>query len=70
MNKIKFAYYILLFISAVELGRGLQWIYNPLFWDPLYSYIRLTSLLQIIISALLFIVARILKPKVKEEKID
>jgi|NGEPerStandDraft_6_1074524.scaffolds.fasta_scaffold71411_1 hypothetical protein len=64
MNKIKIAYYILLLISAFELGRGLQLIYNPLFWDSLYPYARLTSLLQIIISALLFIVARILKPVV------
>jgi hypothetical protein len=64
MNKIKFAYYILLLISAVEMGRGLQLIYNPLFWDPLYPYARLTSLLQIFISALLFIVARLLKPVV------
>jgi hypothetical protein len=62
MNRIKIAYYILLFISAVEFGRGVQLMFNPLFWDPLYSYTRLTSMLQIIISALIFIVARLLKP--------
>jgi hypothetical protein len=65
MNRIKIAYYILLFISAVELGRGVQLMFNPLFWDPLYSYARLTSLLQFIISALLFLVTRLLKPTVK-----
>jgi hypothetical protein len=70
MNRIKIAYYILLFISAVELGRGVQFMFNPLFWDPLFSSVRLTSMLQIIISALLFLVARLLKPKVDEENID
>jgi hypothetical protein len=67
MNRIKIAYYILLFIGAVELGRGVQLMFNPLFWDPLFSSIRLTSMLQIIISALLFIVARLLKPMLNEK---
>jgi hypothetical protein len=65
MNRIKIAYYILLFISAVELGRGVQLMFNPLFWDPLYSYARLTSMFQILISALLFFVTRLLKPIMK-----
>jgi hypothetical protein len=69
MNKNKFAYYILLFVSAVELGRGVQLIFNPLFWDPLYSNVRLTSGVQIIISLLLFIVGRLLKPQVKDRSI-
>lgn len=62
MNRIKIAYYILLFIAAVEFGRGLQLMVNPLFWDPLFSYTRFNSMLQIIISALIFIVSRLLKP--------
>jgi hypothetical protein len=65
MNRIKIAYYILLFISAVELGRGVQLMFNPLFWDPLYSYARLTSMFQILISALLFLVTRLLKAIMK-----
>jgi hypothetical protein len=69
MNRIKIAYYILLFISAVELGRGLQLLYNPLFWDPLYPYARLNSLLQIFISAILYIVTRLLKPVINGKSI-
>jgi hypothetical protein len=69
MNRIKVAYYILLFISAVELGRGVQLMFNPLFWDPLYSNTRLNFLLQMIISALLFLVTRLLKPSLTDKSI-
>ncbi|MDR3666742.1 MAG: hypothetical protein P4L35_07865 [Ignavibacteriaceae bacterium] len=70
MNRIKIAYYILLFISALEFGRGLQLMFNPLFWDPLYSLARFNSMLQIIISALIFLVTRLLKPIMEEKKTD
>jgi len=70
MNKIKIAYYVLLLISAVEFGRGLQLIYNPLFWDPVYPFARLTFTFQIFISIILFVIARIIKPIINEEKID
>jgi hypothetical protein len=70
MNKIKIAYYVLLLISAVEFGRGLQLIFSPLFWDPLYPYARLTFMFQVFISIILFVIARIIKPIIKEDKID
>jgi hypothetical protein len=69
MNKTKIAYYILILIGAVELGRGLQLIINPLFWSIFYPYTRLTLLLQVIISALLFFAAIVLKPKVNGKSI-
>ena len=69
MNKIKFAYYVLLFISAVEFGRGLQMIITPILSGVLNPHTQLTSLLQIIIAALLYFVARILKPREKEKSL-
>jgi hypothetical protein len=69
MNKIKFAYYMLLFLSAVEFGRGLQMIITPILSGGLNPHIQLTSLLQIIIAALLYFVARILKPSENNKSI-
>jgi len=69
MNKIKLAYYILLFISAVELGRGIQMIITPLLNGMLNPHTQLSSLFQIIIAALLYFVARILKQLENEKSI-
>ncbi|MDR3610516.1 MAG: hypothetical protein P4L27_08145 [Ignavibacteriaceae bacterium] len=67
MGKSKIAYYILILISAVELGKGIQLVFTSSFWSLFSSYARLNVLLQVIISFLIFFAARILKPKEDEE---
>jgi hypothetical protein len=70
MSKRKIAYYILLFISALELGKGIQLVFTSSFWSLYNPFTRLNVLMQIIISMLIYFAARILKPKADEEKVD
>ena len=67
MNKIKIAYYILLFVSALEMGRGVQMILSPLFNGLSNPWLQLYALFQVIISALLYFASTVLKPMLKEK---
>jgi hypothetical protein len=67
MTKDKIAYYILILISAIELGKGIQLVFTASFWSLFISFTRINVLLQLIISMLIFFAARILKPKEDEE---